>query len=73
MDHVAQDLVRRVEAERRRVADVQLEDAMAFILEPLRFLRHRAADLVADVRQLGGLADGAAARHERGDRSAFIH
>ena len=45
----------RLEAERRRVADVELEDAVALVLEPLGLLEHRAADVVTDVGQLARL------------------
>src|SRR5690606_26106429 len=54
-DDVAQDLVRRVEAERGRVADVQLEDAVALGLEAGGLGQGRAPDLVDDVLQLARL------------------
>ena len=57
-DDVVTDLVRRVEAERREVADVELDDAMAFLLHQLRARQHRPADVVADVGELRRLADG---------------
>ena len=52
-DHVLLDFLRRVEAERREIADVQLDDALAFFLHLLGARHHRAADVVADVGQLG--------------------
>ncbi|KGC60762.1 hypothetical protein DM75_2861 [Burkholderia mallei] len=52
IDHVLDDLVRRVETERRQVADVQLDDAMPLVLEALRVLEDGAADVVADIEQL---------------------
>ncbi len=61
--------------QRRRVADVQLDDAMAFFLEPRRFLQHRAADVVADIRELARLRDGPQQRAEsaasHGSRSSL--
>ena len=57
VDHVAQDFFRRLEAERRWIADVELEDAVALLLEPVRFGLHRAANVVADIGELGGLVN----------------
>jgi len=51
-DHVDQDLRRRLEPERVRVADVQLHDPVALLLQALGLLQHRAADVVEDVLQL---------------------
>ncbi|RMM96865.1 hypothetical protein ALQ69_104060, partial [Pseudomonas savastanoi pv. glycinea] len=51
-DHVLQDFVRRLEAKRCRVADVQLEDAMAFLFQAFGVLEHRPANVVADVCEL---------------------
>ena len=62
LDHVAHDHVGRLEAERRGVADVQLQDAVALRLQPGRVLVHRAADLVQDVLQLGRLRERALPR-----------
>jgi hypothetical protein len=59
VDHVLLDFLRRLEAERRQVADVQLDDAVAVFLHLLGARHHRAADVVADVGQLGGLLYGA--------------
>ena len=58
-DHVDEDVVRRLEAERRRVADVELEDPVPLVLEPFGLGEHRSADLVADGRELLGLGDEA--------------
>ncbi len=57
VDHVDDDFFRRFEAERRRVADVQLDDAVAFFFEPRRFLQDRTANVVADVCELARLRD----------------
>ena len=62
-DDVDQDLFRRLEAERRRVADVELDDAAALFLEALGLLEHRAADVVADVFELARLAQIHAPHH----------
>jgi hypothetical protein len=51
------DFFGRIEAERGEVADVQLDDLVAFVLHLLGAHQHRAADVVADVGELGGLAD----------------
>jgi hypothetical protein len=56
-DHVLLDFFRRIEAERGQIADVQLDDLVAFFLHLLGLLQHGAADVVADVGQLGGLLD----------------
>jgi hypothetical protein len=54
-DHVDEDLLGSLEAERGRIADVQLDDPAAFLLEALCLLEYRPADVVADVRELAGL------------------
>ncbi|MNC40177.1 hypothetical protein D3C75_888700 [compost metagenome] len=56
-DHVLEDLLRGLEAERCRVADVQLENALAFVFEALGVLENRPADVIADVGELVGFAD----------------
>ena len=50
-DHVVHDFVRRIEAEHRQVADIELDDLVAFVLHLLGFFQDRTADVVADVRQ----------------------
>ena len=62
-DDVDQDLLGRLEAERGRVADVQLDDPAALVLEPLGLLQYRPADVVADVGELLRLASST--RHQR--------
>ena len=59
VDDVRLDGRRRLEAERRRVADVQLEDAVALGLEALGLDEDGAADVVADAAELLALSDGA--------------
>lgn len=56
-DHVLEDFVRRFETKRRRVADVQLEDALAFLFQSFGVLEHRAANVVADVGELVRFAE----------------
>jgi precorrin-6B methylase 2 len=56
-DHVLEDFVRRLEAKRRRVADVQLEDAVAFLFQAFGVLEHWAANVVADVGELVRFAE----------------
>ena len=51
-DHVLEDFVRRFKTKRCRVADVQLEDAMAFLLQSFGVLEHRAANVITDVGEL---------------------
>ena len=58
-DHVAHDDVGGLEAERCRVADVELEDAVTLGLEPGGVGVYRAADLVEHVAKLGGLLEHA--------------
>ena len=55
--HVEHHLLRRAEVERRRVADVELQDARAGLLHALGFLHHRPAHVVQYVVQLGRLLD----------------
>ncbi len=52
-DHVLHDLVGRLEAEHRQVADVQLDDAVALVLHLARSRQHRAANVVAHVVEFG--------------------
>jgi hypothetical protein len=56
-DHVLKDFLGRFETERRRVANVQLEDAMAFLFQAFGVLEHRPADVVADVGELVRFAE----------------
>ena len=51
-DHVLDDLLGRLEVEQRGVAGVQAQDAVPRLLQQVRLLDHRAADLVTDVAQL---------------------
>jgi hypothetical protein len=55
-DHVELDFLRRVEAERGQVADVELDDVVAFFLHLSGLFEDRAADVVADAVQLVGFA-----------------
>ena len=56
-DHVLLDLFRRIEAEHRQVADVELDDLVAFVLHALRALEDRTPDVVTDVVEFGRFAD----------------
>ncbi len=56
-DHILENFVRRLEAKRRRVADVQLEDAVAFLFQALGVLEHWAANVVADIGELVRFAE----------------
>src|SRR3546814_17016484 len=56
-DHVLEDFVRCFETERRRVADVQLEDAMAYLFQAFGVLEHGTADVVTDIGKLVRFAD----------------
>lgn len=49
LDDVAHDDIGRLESERRRVADVELEDAMTLSLEPGGVCVYRTPDFVQDV------------------------
>ena len=62
LDDVAHDHIGRLEPERRRVADVQLQDAVPLGLQPGGVLVHRAADLVENVLQLARLREHTLAR-----------
>ena len=59
LDDVDEDVLGRLEAERRRVADVELEDAVPLVLEPLGLGEHGTTDLVTDVLELLALGDRA--------------
>ena len=63
--HVGEDRLRRLEAERRRVADVELEDPVTLCLEPLCFLQDRTAYVVTHVVELATLPDLTHGRHSR--------
>ena len=51
-DHVLEDFVRRFKSKGCGVADIQLEDALAFLLQTLGVLEHRAANVITDVGEL---------------------
>ena len=55
VDDVDDDLLGRLEAERREIADVELDDAVPFVFELFRPTQYRATDVIADVGELGGL------------------
>ncbi|MNJ40287.1 hypothetical protein D3C77_351790 [compost metagenome] len=65
-DHILDDLFRRIETERGRVADVELDDAVAFVLETAGLFMHRAANVIADIVELVRLVDS-----EHGERDSF--
>jgi len=52
------DLFRRIETEGGQVADVELDDLVAVLFHLLGLFQHGAADVVADVVELGGFLDG---------------
>jgi hypothetical protein len=52
-DHVLHDLVRRHQAERRHIPDVQLDDLVALVLHLPGLVEHGAANVVTDVSELG--------------------
>ena len=49
--HVLQNLFRRFEAKRCRVANVELQDSLAFLFQALGVIEYRAANVVANVVQ----------------------
>ena len=57
-DHVLLDFFRCIEAERREVTDVQLDDLLAFVLHLPGRLDDRASHVVQHIGQLGGFLDG---------------
>lgn len=57
VDHIFQDLVRRSEAERRRIADIELQDTLARFFHAVRFFQHRAADVITNAVQFFRFAD----------------
>ena len=57
VDHIDQNLFRRLEPEWRWVADIELDDPMAFFLQAMSFAQHRTADFVTDLIQLARLVD----------------
>ena len=67
-DDVLQDLGRCVEPERRRVADVQLEDAVPLRLQGGGSRADGSADVVEDIPQLFGLAQRRGHAHILPDR-----
>jgi len=51
-DYVADDLLRRLESERRQVADIELEDPVPFIFETAGLFMNLAANVIADIVEL---------------------
>src|SRR6185436_3682740 len=58
MDHVAENGTGRLETKGRGVADVEPQDAVPLGLKPFCLNEDRAAHVVADVLELGGLPNG---------------
>ena len=58
MDHILQDFLGGIETERCGIADIQLDDVLAFLLHLPRAVEHRPADVITDIRQLAGFQDG---------------
>ena len=56
-DHVLLDFLGRIKAERRQVADVQLDDLVTLFLHLLGALQHGAADVIADIGEFCGFLD----------------
>ena len=57
LTHVLHDLVGRAEAERRRVADVELENSLTLRLHASRLVNDRATDVIEHVVELVGLLE----------------
>ena len=58
MNHIADDLIGRNEIEGGRVADIELDDAVAFFFKPTGVRKYRTANVVTHVVELGGLLYG---------------
>ena len=58
-DHVLHNFLGRIKAKRRRIADVQLDDALALFLHLLGARHHRATNVIANVIELGRFVDRA--------------
>jgi hypothetical protein len=68
-DHILEHRIGGLEPERRRVADVEAEDAVPLLLHPHRLRQHRAADVVGHAGELVRLGDRHARAYSRpGDR-----
>ena len=52
--HILDDLVGRAETEGRRVADIELEDALALVLHTGSLVDDGTAHIIQDVIKLGG-------------------
>ena len=57
--HVLDDLIGRAETEGRRVADIELEDALALVLHTGGLVDDGAANVIQDVIELGGFRKSA--------------
>ena len=57
-DHVLLNLFGSVKAKHRQVADVEFDDFLPFFLHLARAVHDGAADVVADVGQLGRFVNG---------------
>ena len=73
--HVLDDLIGRAETEGRRVADIELEDALALVLHTGRLVDDGAAHVIQDVIELGGFRESthgsAPCNLSRGTRLGF--
>ena len=59
LTHVLDDLIGRAETEGRRVADIELEDALALVLHTGGLVDNGAAHVIQDVIELGGFRESA--------------
>ena len=66
-DDILQNLVRRLEPEGSRIADVELDNTLAFILHLSGAIENRAAYVVADIIEFAGFLDGLHGGHEMFD------
>ncbi|MNV88903.1 hypothetical protein D3C71_1831460 [compost metagenome] len=57
-DHVDQNFIGGIKAERGRVANVQLEDFIAFFFKTFSFFEYRATNVITDVVQFAGFLNG---------------
>ena len=49
VNHVLNDFIGCCKAERRRIANIQFEDAVAFLLHAIGFLQRGSANVVTDI------------------------
>ena len=54
MNHILQYFLRHIKPERRRIADIELDNVMPFLLHAARALEHRTTNVVTHIGEFAG-------------------